>query len=188
MEIIIHSEIDNKYNYLYNIVLYNLSTPEKQEILDFLIIKLKANVIGLDCGDGEGRAIYSWLELKYPKDNLVYYDGSMKLEVDFEYEENKDIKIEKGEVVYKKEYMSEFSVQHLIEMLYAGRIRIPEDYKFDSQFSVVMRFVTGTRVKYKCVSQTGDHLFDAYKVFAIAVFLKKDFNATPQICESDWGI
>jgi hypothetical protein len=187
-EIIVHSEIENTYHYLYNIVLYNLTEPETEEIVNFIIGKLKANVIALDCGDGKGRALYARLELKYAKDNLVWYDGSKKLDVDFEYDENKNIKIEKGKPVYRQEFMSEFSVQQLQNILYAGRVKIPEDFKFAAQFSVVMAFVSGTRTKYKCVSQTGDHLFDAHRVFAIAVFLKKDFNSTPEIGESDWGI
>lgn len=180
-EIVIHSEISDKYDYLYNITLYNLTTPEKFEVFKHIIEKLSANVIGLDCGDGEGRALYSMLEKIYPKENLVYYDGSMKLDVDFELDENKNIVIEKGKPVYRKEYMSEFSVQRLSNLLYSGRVIIPKTYKFDSQFSVVMSMVSGTRTKYKCASESGDHLFDAWRVFAIAQFIKKDFNSTPQI-------
>lgn len=187
-EIIVHSEIGKNYYYIYNIVLYNLTTPEKEQILDFLILKLQANVIGLDCGDGEGRALYSSLEKKYPKDNLVYYDGSMKIDVDFELDEEKNVVVEKGEPVYRKELMAEFSVQRLQNLFYAGRVKIPEDYKFDSQFSVVMAVISGTRTKYKCISQSGDHLFDAHKVFAIAQWLKADFNKTKPIVQKDWGI
>jgi len=187
-EIIVHSEIGDTYHYLYNIVLYNLTEPETEEVFDFIIKKLKANVIALDCGDGKGRALYARLEKKHSTDNLVWYSGNTKLDVDFEYEENKDIKIEKGKPVYRQEFMSEFSVQQLQNMLYGGRVKIPEDFKFAAQFSVVMAFVSGTRIKYKCVSQTGDHLFDAHRVFAIAVFLKKDFNATPEIKMGEWGL
>ncbi|KKM19648.1 hypothetical protein LCGC14_1653420, partial [marine sediment metagenome] len=110
MEILVHSEIEDKYYYIYNIVLYNLTVPEKQEILDFLIIKFQANVIGFDCGDGEGRAIYEHFAEKYPIDNLVWYEGARKIEVGFELDENKNIVIEKGEPVYRREYMSQFSV------------------------------------------------------------------------------
>lgn len=187
-EIIVHSEIADKYYYLYNIVLYELTISEKQKIFDFIIKQLEANVIGLDCGDGEGRALFNYLEKKYPKDNLVYYDGSMKIEVDFELDGNKEIKIEKGKPVYKTEFMSEFSVQRLKVLGYAGRLKIPEDYKFDAQFSVVMAMISGTRTKYKCASQSGDHLFDAHKVFSIAQWLKKDFNKTKPITTQDWGI
>ncbi len=186
-EIVIHSEIDGIYYYIYNIVLYNLTLQEKEKIFDFLIVNLKANVIGFDCGDGEGRGIYSYFEQKYSKDNLVYYDGSMKINVDFEYNEDGKVKIEKGEPVYRREYMSEFSVQNLKDLLYSGKIKIPKDYKFDSQFSVVMGMMSGTRTKYKCICESGDHLFDAYRVFAISEFKKNNFNLTPPIVEDGWG-
>lgn len=39
----------------------------------------------------------------------------------------------------------------------------------------------GTRTVYACVSEDGDHVLDAFKVFAIAVWLKKDFNTTPKL-------
>ena len=192
-EIVVHSEIDDKYEYLYTVVLFNLTQQEIEEILKHLISKLHANVIGIDCGDGEGRGIYSNFQLIYPEKNLVYYDGSMKIKVGFEYEDadedgEKRIKEEKGEPVFRYEYMSEFSVRRIKELLYCGRCKIPCDYKFDAQFSGVKAMTSGTRTIYKCVSSSGDHLFDAWKVFTIAQWLKKDFNDTPQIDEEDWGV
>jgi len=181
MEIVIHSEIGKKYDYLYNIVLYNLTTPEKYDILMYLIEKLRANVIGFDCGDGEGRALYSLVEKVVPKENLVYYDGSMKVNVDFEYDEKKNIVMKNGKPVYRQEFMSEFSVQRLATIFYDGRCIIPQDYKFDSQFSVVVSMISGTRTKYRCVSESGDHLFDAWKVFSISQWLKADFNQTKPV-------
>jgi len=193
-EIIIHSEINDKYEYLYNIVLYNLTQQEVEEIFEYVVKKVRANVVGIDCGDGEGRGIYSSFELKFPKDNLVYYDGSMKIKVGFEYEDadengEKRIKLDKGKPVYRYEFMSEFSVKRIKDLLYHGRCRIPQDYKFDAQFSVVIETMSGTRTIYKCVSSQGDHLFDAWRVFAIAQWLKKDFNETEEIFDdSNWGI
>jgi len=157
-EIIVHSEIGRTYHYLYNIVLYNLTQQEKEKVFDYLIIALEANVIALDCGDGEGRGIYSYLEQKYPTQNLVYYSGNKKIEVDFEYNEDKTVKIEKGEPVYRYEPHCEFAVQRLKNLLYDGRIKIPEDFKFVSQFSVVMGIISGNRIIYKCVCKSGDHL------------------------------
>lgn len=184
-EITIHSEIKSKtepkYKYLYNIVLYNLTHLEQWEVFKFICRKVEMNVLGLDCGDGMGRAIYRLAELEYPKENLVWYDGSMKIDVGFDLDEKGDIKIEKGRPVVKQEFMSEWSVQRLQHMLYNGKCIIPEDYKFISQFSVVVSILTGNRTKYKCISQSGDHLFDAWRVFAIAVWLKQDFNKTKPV-------
>lgn len=185
-EIIIHAEMKDKYKYLYNIVLYNLTDEEQYEILKWLAQKLQANVIGVDCGDGMGRAIYRRLEKIFPKENLVWYDGSSKLDVDFAKDESGNIVMEKGEPTYQQEYMSEWSVKRLQDLLYSGRCYVPEDHKFDSQFSVVVSMMSGQRIKYKCVSQSGDHLHDAWRVFAISQWLKKDFNNTKPV-QSEWG-
>jgi len=193
-EIIVHSEIKDSYEYLYNVVLYNLTQQEIEEILKAVVKKLRANVIGIDCGDGEGRGIYSNFEREFPKENLVYYDGSMKIKVGFEYEDadengEKQITLDKGKPVSRFEYMSEFSVKRIKDLLYAGRCRIPQDYKFDAQFSVVIETMSGSRTIYKCISTQGDHLFDAWRVFAIAQWLKKDFNETGEIFDdSNWGV
>ena len=180
-EIIVHSEIGDKYNYIYNIVLYNLTVLEEYEIYKYIIEKLQANVIAFDCGEGKGRSLYAMAERDYPRENLVAYDGSSKLDVDFEYNEQKNIIMEKGEPVFRREYMSEFSMQRLATLLYNGRVIIPVDFKFDSQFSVVMSMISGNRTKYRCISESGDHLLDAWRVFAISQFQKKDFNQTKPI-------
>lgn len=194
-ELVVHSEVNASYEYIYNIVLYNLTQQEIEEIFRSVIKKLQANVIGIDCGDGEGRGIYSAFEKEFPQDNLVYYDGSMKLEVGFEYEEDPDspgekrIKFDKNKPVYRYEYMSEFSVTRLKELLYNGRCRIPQDFKFDTQFTSVIETLSGNRTIYQCLSSQGDHLFDAWKVFTIAQWLKKDFNLTQEVFDdSNWGV
>ena len=178
-ELIIHSEVDGNYEYIYNITLYNLTQQEVETIFKHVIKKLRANVIALDCGDGEGKGIFSGFELEFPKDNLVHYDGSMKIKVGYEYNEtedgDKEIRMENGEPVYKRELMADYSVQRLKYLLYNGKCRIPQDFKFDLQFSKVIETVLGGKIKYKCLSSQGDHLFDAWKVFAIAQFIKGEF-------------
>jgi len=186
-EIIILSEIGDKYNYLYDIVLYNFTHDEQVEVFKWLIEKLEANIIGLDCGDGTGRAIYRELEKIYSKDNLLWYDGSMKINIGFEKDENKNIIVKKGEPLYRQELMKEWSIARLKVLLYEHRIRIPIDYKFADQINSVISVNSGTRKIYACVSQTGDHLFDAFRIFAIAQWLKKDFNQTPKL-RTNWGI
>ena len=150
-----------------------------ETIFKHVIKKLRANVIALDCGDGEGKGIFSGFELEFPKDNLVHYDGSMKIKVGYEYNEtedgDKEIRMENGEPVYKRELMADYSVQRLKYLLYNGKCRIPQDFKFDLQFSKVIETVLGGKIKYKCLSSQGDHLFDAWKVFAIAQFIKGEF-------------
>jgi intein/homing endonuclease len=189
-EIIIVSEVGEKYNYLYNITLYNLTQQQIEAVLKHIIENVNANVIAIDCGDGEGRGIFTKFQLMYPMENLVAYSGNSKIEVDFEYEENskgqKTVKMEKVEgklvPVMRSEHMSEHSVSHLVQkLLYPGRINIPKDNKFDSQFNGVRSKISNGRVLYTCISETQDHLFDTFKVFSIAQFIKKDFNKTPPV-------
>lgn len=185
-EINILSELGNNYEYLYNISLFNLTDDEQAQIFKHLAATMKANVVGIDCGDGMGRAIYNELEKTISKDNLVWYDGSMKLDVGFETDKDGATIFDKGKPVFKQEYMSEWSVKRLKDLMYEGRIDLPEDFKFISQFGQVISMVSGTRTIYKCISKQGDHLFDSFKVFGIAQWLKKDFNSTPEI-QDNWG-
>ena len=182
-EIIIFSEVGNKYNYLYRISLYSLKDDEQFDIFDWLIQKLSANIVALDCGDGCGRAIMRRIEKKYPADGLVRYAGVEKIGVDFVKDGKGNVVIEDGKPVLLNEFMSEWGVRYLKSLLYEGRINLPTDYKLIKQLSAVVSRVVGNRTVYACVSDNGDHCFDAFKVFAIAVFLKKDFNATPSLAK-----
>ena len=180
-EILIHSEIGNKYNYLYRISLYSLTDLEQYEIFDYLIQKLSANVVALDNGDGTGRAIYRRLEKKYPSANLVSYRGGEKIGVDWKKDDKGKVLLENGKPVMLDEFMSEFSIRHLKSLLYTGRIQMPTDHKYLNQLNSVISRTVGTRTVYACISATGDHIIDAHKVFATAIWLKKDFNSTPKL-------
>jgi len=180
-ELVILGEIGDKYHYLYRIALYSLKDDEQFEIFDWLIQKLQANVIGIDCGDGTGRAIYRRLEKKYPKNSLVYYSGAEKIGVDWKKDDNGKVLLENGKPTPLDEFMSEWSVRHLKALLYEGRILMPTDFKLEKQINSVIARTVGSRTVYACVSEDGDHVFDAMKVFSICVWLKKDFNSTPKL-------
>jgi hypothetical protein len=185
-EIIILGEIDNKYQYLYRIALYSLKDDEQWEIMDWLIQKLQANVIGFDCGDGTGRSLYRRAEKKYPLANLVRYAGIDKIGVDFKKNDKGQVIIEDGKPILIEEFQSEWSNKFLKTLLYEGRILMPRDFKFLNQINSVISRIVGTRKIYACISETGDHVFDAFKVFAIMVWLKRDFNSTPKLSQ-EWG-
>lgn len=188
-ELVILGEIGDKYHYLYRISLYSLKDDEQFEIFDWLIQKLQANVVGLDCGDGTGRAIYRRLEKKYPKTSLVYYAGVEKIGVDWKKDDNGKVLLENGKPTPLDEFMSEWSVRHLKALLYAGRILMLTDFKLEKQINSVIARTVGSRTVYACVSEDGDHVFDAFKVFAICVWLRKDFNSTPKLSvESGLGV
>lgn len=185
-EINIFSEVEAKYEYLYNISLHNLTDDEQAQIFKHIAEMLTANVIGIDCGDGMGRAIYNELEKTISKENLVWYDGSMKLVVGFELDVDGNVVFKDGSPVSKKEPMAEWSVKRLKDLFYDSKLVIPEDYKFLTQFGQVISTVSGNRIIYKCVSTQGDHLFDSFKVFAIAEWMKGSGSDTPEI-SSNWG-
>jgi len=185
-EINIISEVAGQYEYLYNITLNNLIDDEQSDIFKFLIQTLQANVIAIDCGDGMGRAIYNELEKTVPIDNLVWYAGTNKIKIGFMTDKEGNVLFENGKPIIKEEFMSEWAVKRLKDLLYSGNLIIPEDFKFITQIQKVVAFTVGTRVTYKCVSQLGDHLFDSFRVFAIAEWIKANANLTPNLSE-EWG-
>lgn len=174
-EIIIHSEVGNTYNYLYNISCYGLIQDRLEELIYFLINELDAEIVALDCGDAFGRDIANHLEKKYSKDNVVRYMGQAKIEAGFEKDEKNNIKYIKGKPQFKEELMVIWSVHILKKLLYNQRVNIPFDNRLDMQFTALSNFIfKGNRVC-KCLLED-DHLFDAWKVFSIAVWVKKDFG------------
>jgi len=82
--------------------------------------------------------------------------------------------------------MSEWAVRRLKSLLYETRCKIPMDYQFDEQFTAVISIQTGTRTRYKSLVEN-NHLFDAFRVFSITQWLKKDFNQTKPMAQQ-WGI
>jgi hypothetical protein len=187
-EIVILSEVEKNYNYLYNITLYNLIKDEQEEVFKWLIDKINANVVGIDCGDALGRILCDGLEKKYSKENIVRYAGASKINVDFERDEKGEIIFKKGKPVFKQEFMSEWSINWFKNLLYNGRIKLPQDFKLETQLSSVISSQSGTRRIYACICQQGDHLFDTFRVFSVSQWLKKDFNQTKPMGSNNWGI
>jgi len=165
-EIGIIFEVNQLYKYIYNITCYNLTDREQKEIFQYLGNFLEANFIAIDCTDGTGRAIYRGLGEVFPADNLRWVSFNEKIPVDFEKDKNGNIVFDKGKPVYKEEYVSDWAVKHLKDMLYNGRIEIPTDYKFDIQLNQVVAMQSGTRTVYECLASE-NHLFQAFQVFSI---------------------
>ncbi len=185
-DIVIASEIGDKYQYLYNIVIYNWTEKEQLKLFTWIISKMQANVVGIDCGDALGRGLCDSLETLYKKENIVRYDGRTKIVTGFELDEKGKPKMKNGKAIVKEEKMKEWSIRRLMAILYEERIRIPQDHKFDNQINQVISTKSGMNTIYACISETGDHLFDAFRVLAICIWLKKDFNQTPKM-SSNWG-
>ena len=184
-EIIILAEVNDKFKFLYNVTLYNLTDKEQYTIFKYIVEKLEANYVCLDTSDGLGRAIYRRLEEDFPKENLVWVGFNEKISVGFETDEHNNIVYKGGQPVNAEEYVSEWSIRHLKELLYAGDIEIPEDaHKLFVQLNSVKVFHSGTRTIYECYSEE-DHLFQAFQVFSIAHWLNER-NITKSISPTDF--
>lgn len=178
-EIIIISSVNGNFKYLYNITCYNLTDKEQFKIFKWLGQKLHANFIGLDTTEGTARAIYRSLEEIFPKENLVWCAFNEKIRVDTEKDQFGVIVLKDGQPIYKEEYVSEWSFQYLRTILYEQeKIELPLDYKLDVQLNSVIATQSGNRTMYQC-AHTEDHLFAAFRVFAIAVWENIYVNVKP---------
>ena len=166
-DIMIFFEVEKKYQYAYNITLYNLTDKQQEQIFCFLMSKLKVNFLGLDTTDGTGRAIFRSLAEKYPKENLVWVGFNEKIKVDFDKDEYGNIIFKDGQPTHKEEYVADWSIKRLKELFYEERLVLPLDYRLDKQLNSVVSSMTGTRTVYECISDE-DHLLAAMRVFSIA--------------------
>jgi hypothetical protein len=170
-EIIIVSELNNKYKYLYNITCYNLTDKELFKIHRFLGTKLPANFISLDTTDGMGRAIFRSLEEVFPKENLSWCSFNEKIRISIEKDDNGKEIIKDGEPIWVEEFVDAWSIKRLRDLLYEeNKFELPIDYKLDNQLNSIIATQSGKRTLYSCVAQE-DHLLAAFRVFAIAEWL-----------------
>jgi len=165
-EIVITFKINDKYNYAYNITLYNLTDKQQYHIFKYLMILLGAEATGIDCGDGTGRSIYRRLEEDFTSQPLFFYDGSKKIAVGYKKDSDGKITMINGKLEVSEEFMSEWSVKHFKTILYDQLMVIPQDFKFDTQINSVISLTLSNRTVYECVSPQ-NHLFDAFKVWAL---------------------
>jgi len=128
---------------------------------------LNIDFLGLDCGDGTGRAIFRRLEEDFGREKLFYYDGSKKIAVGYKKDEEGKVTMVNGKPEVDEEFMSEHSVKHLKALLYDEKMMIPQDFKFDTQINSVISLTLSNRTVYECVAPS-NHLFDAFRVWALA--------------------
>ena len=186
-EIVIFFKMSNgKYRYEYNITLYNLTDKEQFKVFQWLGSQLSANYIGIDCTDGTGRAVFRSLQEVFPKENLVWVAFNEKLAIDFEKNDKGGVVYKDGKPTYKEEYVSEWSVKHLKDILYGEKIDLPSDNKLYEQINKVVEMQSGTRKTYPCLAKA-DHLFQAFQVFSIThwncEFLGKKAINKKQFCK-----
>lgn len=179
-EIIIIFKVGEEYRYSYNITVYNLTDKQQTLLFEYLIQVLQASCVGIDTTDGTGRAIFRNLNEKYPSENLVWCSFNEKLPVGYEKNENGQMIIDdKGSLIPKEEYVSEWSIAHLKTLLYDGKLKLPVDYKLDKQLnSVVCSPASAGRMIYEVVGDE-DHLFSAFRVFSISEWTREFSKLKP---------
>lgn len=165
-EIILLGQINEKYRYLYNITLYNLTDKQQYKIFKYIAEKIEVNVLGLDTTDGTGRAIFRGLEEIFPRENLVWVAFNEKIDIDFQKDEYNRIKFQDGNPVYKQEFVTDWSIVRLKKLLYDELLELPFDIKFEIQINSVVSMLSGRRLIYQCMADA-DHLFSAFRIFAI---------------------
>lgn len=178
-EIIIISLVRNQdeklYKYLYNVTLYNLTDKEQYEVFKTLIELLSPNNIGLDCTEGQGRAIFRSLEAICPKEALTWVGFNEKIPIGIAKTEQGYPQYRDGKPVYEEEFVSEWSILRLKELLYEEKMSLPLDYKLDIQLNSVIAVQNISRIVYSVVSDE-DHLLAAFRVFSIAEWLTEFKN------------
>jgi len=148
----------NKYKY--NDYVYDLMVNDNNTF-----VAGKGNVLI----HNTGASIYNTLIKIYPK-NIYGYYGNAKIVTGYQVNENGDVKLENNKPIPTEEFAAEFSVKRLQQLFYKSRILLPLDPKFDKQFDQVTALYNANRTIYKCMSKN-DHLFDAFRVFAIAQWI-----------------
>ena len=186
-EIMIFSEVNQRFHYLYNITIYSLLGKPQFEIIEYLIQQLSLDFISIDCGEGTGVEIYGRIEEIFDKEHLTWYDGSKKIIIDFEKDKGGDLVLKDGQPVARELTMSEWSVQHLKKMTYNGEFYFPFSYKLDEQLSNVVQMNTVSKTIYSNIKDD-DHLFDSLRVQSIAVFLNSTNFTKPQKREISIGV
>ena len=108
----------------------------------------------------------------YPSENLVACAFTEKVDVGLEKDERGRVVFDGGKPKMKSEFVSEWSVKRLKNLFYEGKLFVPKDHKLDLQLNSVISNQTINRVTYE-VAGDEDHLFAAFRVFAIAEWAKE---------------
>ena len=174
-EIVIIQEVNGQYFYTHEIVAYRLDDKQQFNLIRYIVDTFGANVISVDATDGTGRAIFRQLAEVYPKENMVYVAFTEKIAVDLERDDKGRVVFEMGKPKMKEEYVSEWSVRRLKSLFYDAKLWAPVDHKLDLQLNSIVATVNANRTVYSVVCPE-DHLFAAFRVFAIAEWQTQFLN------------
>jgi len=188
-EIIVLFEIKGIYKYELNITTYKLSPDEDNEIVDYVISNLQANIVGLDVTSGGGKAMFSYLAKKYnkPEDEHIFgVNFGKKIPIDFERDsKTNEIKRDnKGNPIYREEYIVDWSIQRNKHLFYNKKILALFDSKLDNQFDNEVVLRSDKRIVYG--NKGADHLHQAFQVFGICQWNYEFKNIKPIKKKKPW--
>ena len=174
------------FRYIYNITLNRLIPDEQTEIFKWLIKKLNADYISLDCTELGAQQILQDLGDIYSQDKLIKVQFNSKMIVGYEKDDKGAVILENGKMIPIDVYVIDWAVEKTKEIFYNQRIDCKYDMKLDKQFNAMVAKRMSSRIKYG--SKIGeDHLHSAFLVFNVARFLKEE-NAVDDTKVFDWGI
>ena len=177
-EVIVLSQTNGVYKYIYNITIFKLSSEEHYEVIEFMMDLLQVNLVGIDVTSGGGKAIISHISKKYA-DHMVGVSFNENIDIDFLKDEKGNyIYDSHGQVQFKQDRVDSWSIQCLKRMFYNSKVKCCTDMKMDAQFAgVIAKQTSQGKVMYGC--KVENHLFQAWQVFSISEFLTEFRNIQP---------
>ncbi len=180
-EIIILHENNGKYIYDYNITCNNLAWDELLKIFEYCIKEVNANIIAIDSSDALGRTLVRELTKMFGVDAVIPVGFNEKIAIGEVYDENGHLQFERdGNIKMHYEYVVDWSIKRLKDLLYRGKFKLPIDDKFDRQFSQMITIQGATRLLYKSTRREDDHEHQSFQCMAIAEWLTEFRNKTPK--------
>lgn len=170
-EFAIFFKIGNNYKFVYNITAYRLTHRELFELSFYILVTLKAKMISIDSTDALGRFLVRELQERFDKHQIVSCAFNEKLAIDYERDDKGNLIFQDGKMVEKMEFISEWSVKILKDLLYENIVHLPLYHKLDEQLNSVICIKNNNgRISYETLGQE-DHLFAAFRCFAIGYWL-----------------
>jgi hypothetical protein len=178
-EITIMYYVNNKWYYDYNISCFKLKPDADEEIVNFIIEKVKANIIAIDITSGGGKSLFCNLSNKYPE-NCTPVAFNENIDIDFEKDDKGKPKYDNnGKPIYKTERVDIWSIQCLKQLFYNQKISCLMDFKLDTQINGVIVMQSKQTGKAIYGFKTANHLFQAFQVAAIADWITEFKNIKP---------
>ena len=156
-EIILIAGTKEKFKYLYNITLINLTKPQQYDIFKHIVQTVNVDYLALDSTGGTGEAIYSDMQVDKVFKNVkliwVAFNSNVPIGIDLDDNGNP---IRKGGKIQEKMVNSVTqSVTRLCHLFYNALIFLPYDSRLDEQLDKVVSLVSKAthKVLYKCFKE-----------------------------------